>query len=253
MSGRAPLPPVDPPTVAWRDADGEEQLAAIGDVADVPFERALPVRDIPSRPGQTHTPGLYWAATTGGHVPFESYLESQWLTVFDFDPHAVAFSAQPFRLQSAPGGEHIDHVVDFFVRYADGSASVVDVSAPRRRHKPRLVRQADITRRCVEQLGWSYRRLYAPPWQRWLNIEWLAGFRRPLHYGMEHRPQLLAQAAAPIALHRLIEQVGDPLRVRPVIFHLAWHHELLIDLDAPMSAHTLLHANPSAATTEVSA
>jgi hypothetical protein len=38
-------------------------------------ERFLPVREFRWTRGQGHLPGLWWAATTGAHVGFESWLE----------------------------------------------------------------------------------------------------------------------------------------------------------------------------------
>jgi hypothetical protein len=41
----------------------------------VPLEQFIPVRRFRSRKGQRHLSGLWWSATTGGHVGFESWLE----------------------------------------------------------------------------------------------------------------------------------------------------------------------------------
>ena len=50
----------------------------------VPLERALPVR------------GLWWSATTGGHVGFESWLERDHLVALDFDRSIAGIASQPF-------------------------------------------------------------------------------------------------------------------------------------------------------------
>ncbi|WP_326809688.1 reverse transcriptase domain-containing protein [Streptomyces scopuliridis] len=60
--------------VGWRDDEGEHRRP-LTDVLSVEFEAGLPVRGFPSYRGQRHFPGLYWSATTGGHVGFESWLE----------------------------------------------------------------------------------------------------------------------------------------------------------------------------------
>src|SRR6266702_2274072 len=65
---------------------------------NVRFEHVPPVRSFPSRPGQRHFPGLWWAATTCDHVGYESWLERDQVMALDFDPEAVAFSSQPFQL-----------------------------------------------------------------------------------------------------------------------------------------------------------
>lgn len=41
---------------------------------DVAFERVAPVRGFASFLGQRNRPGLWWFASTGEHVPHESWL-----------------------------------------------------------------------------------------------------------------------------------------------------------------------------------
>lgn len=53
------------------------------------FEAGLPVRGFPSYRGQRHFPGLYWSATTGGHVGFESWLERDHAMLLDFTPEVT--------------------------------------------------------------------------------------------------------------------------------------------------------------------
>ncbi|ACV05611.1 Uncharacterised protein [Kytococcus sedentarius] len=47
----------------------------MGSVDDLVVALAKPVRRIRSHRGQKHRPGLFWSATTGDHVPYESWLE----------------------------------------------------------------------------------------------------------------------------------------------------------------------------------
>jgi len=49
-----------------------------------------------------HTPGRYWAATTGELVEFERHLEEKWLTLLDFDVSIASFFSQP--MEPAGGG-----------------------------------------------------------------------------------------------------------------------------------------------------
>ena len=97
---------------------------------DVRFERVPPVRSFPSRRGKRHFPGLWWAATIGDHVGYESWLERDHVMMLDFDPAVVAFSSQPFQLVvDGPGSRPVRHVPDFFARRGDGtgtSGSVLD-------------------------------------------------------------------------------------------------------------------------------
>jgi hypothetical protein len=72
LEGSAPLQ-VDGFEVGWRDDRGEHRRS-LEDAVSVAFEEGRPVRGFPSYRGQRHFPGLYWSATTGGHVGFESWL-----------------------------------------------------------------------------------------------------------------------------------------------------------------------------------
>ena len=51
----------------------------------MPFESACPVRRFRSRKGQRHLSGLWWSATTSGHVGFESWVERDHDMTLDFD------------------------------------------------------------------------------------------------------------------------------------------------------------------------
>jgi hypothetical protein len=55
--------------------DGVEHRVPLAEALAVPFEQGLPVRRFASQQGQRHLSGLWWSATTGGHVGFESWLE----------------------------------------------------------------------------------------------------------------------------------------------------------------------------------
>ncbi|MFF2328680.1 MULTISPECIES: hypothetical protein [unclassified Streptomyces] len=61
---------VDQFEVGWRDAGGEHRRP-LSKASEIEFEAGLPVRGFPSYRGQRHFPGLYWSATTGGHVGFD--------------------------------------------------------------------------------------------------------------------------------------------------------------------------------------
>ena len=87
--------------VRYIDADGDEHYAGLAEAALVPFENGRMARNIPAYRDSAHTPGRYWAATTGELVEFESHLEEKWLTLLDFDAGITGFSSQPMELESA--------------------------------------------------------------------------------------------------------------------------------------------------------
>ncbi|WP_373687038.1 hypothetical protein [Streptomyces lunaelactis] len=80
--------------VGRRDAGGEYRRP-LAEAATVVFEAGLPVRGFPAYRGQRHFPGLYWSATTGGHVGFESWLERDHAMLLDFAPEVTGLLSQP--------------------------------------------------------------------------------------------------------------------------------------------------------------
>jgi hypothetical protein len=71
--------------VRYIDVGGDEHYAGLAEAAAVPFENGRMARNIPAYRDIAHTPGRYWAATTGELVELESHLEEKWLTLLDFD------------------------------------------------------------------------------------------------------------------------------------------------------------------------
>lgn len=64
----------------------------------MPFEAAAAVRSFSSYRGQRNWPGLWWSATTGAHIGYESWLERDQAMLLDFDCEVVGFAAEPFWL-----------------------------------------------------------------------------------------------------------------------------------------------------------
>jgi hypothetical protein len=71
--------------VDWADTAGRRCSSGLDSVAGIAFEDAVPVRKFQSYRGQRHFPGLWWLATTGRHVGYESWLERDHLMVLDSD------------------------------------------------------------------------------------------------------------------------------------------------------------------------
>ncbi len=84
--------------VRFMDAEGVEHRMPIRQVDTESLLRAVPVRRIHSHRGQKNRPGLFWSATTGGHVPYESWLELDRLWLADAAPEVLWIAAQPMWL-----------------------------------------------------------------------------------------------------------------------------------------------------------
>jgi hypothetical protein len=74
-------------TVRW--VAGGERRAPLEELIEAPAAGLAPVRGSMSYRGQRHMPGLWFSATEGAHVPYESLLERDWVMLLDFDPGVV--------------------------------------------------------------------------------------------------------------------------------------------------------------------
>lgn len=109
--------------VGYVTEDGAEHRVRLDEAWLVPLERALPVRGFGARKGQRHLSGLWWSATTGGHVGFESWLERDHLVALDFDRSVAGIASQPFWLYwTDPEGKRVSHAPDYFARPSEPNA-----------------------------------------------------------------------------------------------------------------------------------
>ncbi|GAA2657668.1 TnsA-like heteromeric transposase endonuclease subunit [Streptomyces lunalinharesii] len=223
------------------DPAGTERLTAAEHAATVAFEDALPIRAIPSYAGQRHTPGHYWSASTDRLVGYESYLESKWMKLLDFDPQVAAFSAQPFTLESRDAEGTWRHTPDLFVRRGDGTALVLDVKDDAHLATPTVRRQARRTAAVCRTVGWEYAMAGEPDPLRWATVAWLAGYRRPLRAGAALVDAVLELAGQPVAVGELVSFQPVPELARAVVYHLMWHHRLTFDATRPLRDHTRVH------------
>ncbi|MEU0987836.1 TnsA-like heteromeric transposase endonuclease subunit [Streptomyces sp. NPDC005953] len=128
--------------------------------------------------GERHFAGWYWAATTGRHVGFESWLERDRLLLMDFDPGVVGIASRPFWLHWHDGTRERWHAPDYFVRFEDGSAMVVDVRADER-IEPKDAEAFDVTRSACARAGWGFERVGVPEAMLLANVRWLSRYRHP--------------------------------------------------------------------------
>jgi hypothetical protein len=237
----AARPCADDVEVTWITPGAVDQSMPLGEAWSVPFEFGLPVRRFTARKGQRHLSGLWWCATTGGHVGFESWLERDQLMLLDFDPAVSGIASQPLWLRwTGEDGHRVSHAPDYFVRRADGSGLVVDCR-PADRRPARDVAKFEATASACAQIGWEYQLLGAAEPVAAANVRWLAGYRHPRHDVPEVAGVLRQVFATPIGLHVGAGAMGDPIAVLPVLFHLLWRGELVVDLSVPIHEATLVH------------
>jgi hypothetical protein len=100
--------------LGYVDSARVAQRARLADVVDIAFEDALPVRAFPSFRWQRNSPGLWWSATSGRHVAYESWLERDEAMLLDFDPSVIGFATQPFWLFWRDHNRQRAHAPDLF-------------------------------------------------------------------------------------------------------------------------------------------
>ena len=185
-----------------------------------------PVRSFPSFRGQRNFPGSWWFATTRRHIGYESWVERDQLMAMDSDPDVIGVASQPFRLHW-PDGRH--HVPDYYARRSDGTVVIVDVRPDDRIRESdaELFARSEVV--CVAA-GWAYRRVGALEPAPAANLRWLSGYRHPRALRPGLADELLGSFACERPLLEGAREVGDPLAVLPVLFHLLWHRRLVADL-----------------------
>ncbi|MGO4456593.1 TnsA-like heteromeric transposase endonuclease subunit [Streptomyces sp. M-16] len=212
----------------------------LADAWAVRFEAAAPVREFHSYRGQRHLPGRWWSSTVGGHIGYESWLERDHLMLLDFDPSVVGISSQPFWLfWTSDKGKGVSHAPDYFARRDDGSALVVDCR-PADRRKPRDWVKFDATRWACDQLEWEFRLVGAPDRIVVANVRWLAGYRHPRHLVEPWATELRKAFAEPRPLMDGARSAGEPIALLPVLFHLLWWQELMVDMSVPLHAASVV-------------
>ncbi|MFF9400330.1 TnsA-like heteromeric transposase endonuclease subunit [Streptomyces sp. NPDC014744] len=214
--------------LSYVDAVRERQRRPLLACATARFEDVAPVRPFRWSRGERHFAGWYWAATTGQHVGFESWLERDRLVLMDFDPMVVGIASQPFWLYWHDGERERRHAPDYFVRRADGSAMVVDVRADDR-VEPKDAEAFEVTRLACVQAGWGFERVGTPEAVLLANVRWLSRYRHPRCLHGPTAGRLREIFATPGPLMAGADRSGDRLAALPALFHLLWQQELAAD------------------------
>jgi hypothetical protein len=209
-----------------------EQLA---ECAAGRFEDVVPVRSFHWAKGAAHFPGSWWSSTTGDHVGFESWLERDHVMLMDFDPDITGIASQPFWLHwQDECGRPRRHAPDFFARRAGGGGVVVDVR-PDDRIPPEDAEVFRMTALACAQAGWEFRRAGTIDPAVRANVRWLSRYRHQRCFREPEAAGLLEAFSARRPLLAGAAEVGDPVAVLPVAYHLLWRRELGCDLSVLLS------------------
>ena len=199
---------------------------------------AVPWRAVRSHRGQPHLPGLYWSATTGRHVVYESRLELARLLLADFDSDVVGIAAQPFLVRDTDRR----HVPDFLLIRGDGSVLIVNVKPADRLGKDEVADALAWAGRVFAERGWEHEVWSGAGAQLLANVRFLAGYRRvallePLT-GIE--AALRTDDALTIAGAEAALKGADVTEPRTAVLGLLWSGRLRADLERPLTGETEL-------------
>jgi hypothetical protein len=229
---------------SYKAADGEVITVDWIALDSNPVVEGLPWRSFPWYLGQKSYSGLYWCATQSAHVGYESRLELTRLMKADYDASAIKIASQPFQLRAVIDGQRITRVPDYLVE-TDGVPLVIDVKPTRQLTKPEVRELLDLTRRVIESRGWRYEIATEPDRIEYLNLRFLAGYRRPWLF----RDDILdavrgfASSDGEMRIGEIVGGVEYPKYLAiPAVMHLLWRQELGFDISQRLSEITLVRA-----------
>ena len=116
-----------------------------------------------------------------------------------------------------------------------------DVKSEERVTDPAFRAQVEATRAACAGAGIGYRVLSEPDRQLLVNVRWLAGFReRPPDPDGERARMLSAMAAGSCTVGELLAGAREPVLARPVLMHLLWCGDALLDVTAPIEEDSVV-------------
>lgn len=228
-------------SVSFRDGSGRESTTDLEAVQPGLLAAGSPWRVFRWRHGQAHYSGWYWSATTGGHVVYESRLELARLLLADFDSRVVAIAAQPFCVTAQVEGVRRRHVPDFLLLGADGVVTVVNVKPADQLDRPKVAAALAWAGEVFAERGWRHEVWSGASATVLGNVRFLAAYRYPDRVDTAAVSWLNRQVATSVLLGDLESRDGPAAGdVRAAALHLVWQGVFRIDLQAPLSAASML-------------
>lgn len=230
--------------ITWRSLTGiESELAPLGALEILGSGEVAPWRQFRWHRGQAHYSGLYWSATTGGHVAYESRLELARMLLADFAPRVGWIVAQPFLVEAVVAGQPRRHVPDIALIDGAGAITIVNVKAPDRISDPKVAATFAWAGRVFGARGWQHEVWTGAPEVLLGNVRFLAGYRRRDRFDAQVLDAVMAMADDGDTiddLERRCHGIGPAESVRPALLHLLWSGRLRTDLSTVLSDHCAL-------------
>ncbi|HEV2809709.1 MAG TPA: TnsA-like heteromeric transposase endonuclease subunit [Acidimicrobiales bacterium] len=221
----------------------ESELSPSGALEALRSGEVAPWRQFRWHRGQAHYSGLYWSATTGGHVAYESRLELARMLLADFAPDVCWIVAQPFLVEALVAGQARRHVPDIALIDCSGGITIVNVKPPDRIGDPKVAATFAWARRVFGTRGWQHEVWTGAPEVLLGNVRFLAGYRRSDRFDAQLLEAVMAMADEGNTigdLDRRCRRIRPAEVVRPALLHLLWSSRLRTDLSTVLSDHCAL-------------
>lgn len=250
-----------------KDEDKDKLVVVddIGNVADIDFRWAIPVRRPQNSPARSHRIGTMALASSNdsktlskdlavmASLPnpfntavFESRLEEDHLLLLDRDPDVSWIVAQPFKVTGVDeDGVKFSHTPDILA-IRNGVREMVDVKPREFVDDPEVQRRRSLMKHMCDKLGWTYSiGSELNPFQR-ANLRYLRRYRRHPQQFTKTTSVLDTfnsdprSSSAGIPFTDLAEACGGWAVAAPTILHLLWSGQIRFDWDDTLAEHTLL-------------
>ncbi len=197
----------------------------------------------PTTPRQRHYCGLFWSATTGRHVAYESRLELDRLWLADFDVHVDRIAAQPVWLVGRNGSALRRHVPDLLLRDRNGTITLVDVKPERLVSRREVSEVFRWTSRLCAAKGWRYEVWSGRDLVVLDNIRLLGSARRRQFLDDDAVDAVTAAANPGRQLGEVLRHVAGQVPhvlARPALLWLLWSGTWTTDLTVVLSRASVL-------------
>jgi putative transposase len=221
---------VEGPFLACIRVDGKEVRACLSDLSLGQLRKCRPVRSPRIYQHQQHMSGRWFSTTVGGFLEYERLLERDWMLLLDFDREVEWMCEQPMRLRYSKDGRQTSHVPDLLV-WRDGVPELCDIKSAERLEDTEFLAQVRTMELACAEAGVGYRVLAEPDPQLLVNVRWLAGYREPpVDLDGERERMLSALSVGQSTIGELLSGAREPMLARPVLMHLLWTGEAMVDL-----------------------
>ncbi|HEY5855133.1 MAG TPA: TnsA-like heteromeric transposase endonuclease subunit [Aldersonia sp.] len=225
--------------VRYVDEHGGAVATTAADVDVRRVVRGRPVRKVRSHARRRHYEGLFWSATNGDHVPYESRLELDRLWLADFAPQVVRIAAQPLWLCGQDDKATRRHVPDLLLETADGRFTFVDVKPAEFAGRDEVARVFAWTESVCASRGWGFEVWSGADPVMLANVRAIGVARREGLIGADVMERVEAGFVPGMTIDEVVAAAEDR-RSRSAVLAKLWSGDWSVDMSAPLSGESVL-------------